>query len=46
MEIIMTTFKVFLSFYIETLYNTAIVNKLFDFEIENQKVVFNENKVL
>ena len=46
MEIIMTIFKVFLSFYIETLYNTAIVNKLFDFEIENQKVVFNENKVL
>ena len=44
MEIMMTIFKLFLSSFIDALYDTAIVNKIFDFEFENKKLVFTKNK--
>ena len=36
MEVLMTVFKFFLSYYTDTLYEMALVNSLFNFEIENR----------
>ena len=44
MELVMSIFQFFISFYTDELYNIALVNTLFNIEIENKNIAYNENK--
>ena len=44
MEVLMTVFKFFLSYYTDTLYEMALVNSLFNFEIENRPKIIEKQE--